>query len=301
MVHNQTTFSIIVPVWNRLKELQRAVESVLAQTYPNWELIIVDDCSDNFADTQEYIANLNNNKIKLLQLATHINASAARNMGIKAASGEWIAFLDSDDYFTENKLDVIAAQIGKCDDPKKTIFYSEFLSNNKKFPKRAIDDGESIGDYLFVAGGFIGTPSLVLSRKVVLDNLFNESCKKHQDYEFLLRLEDKGCKLKFIDQPLWVRSFRESSHNVGAIYNPKYSITWLYEHQRFLSSNAIDGFIYSHIVNSMLMQTRRKRLTSIFNILFSRKLSLHHATQILSTLLPYKAFCKIKAHYISKR
>ena len=94
--------SIIMPSYNTAKYISKTIESVLKQTYKNWELIIVDDCStDNFADV---ISNINDSRIRVYYNEKNSGAAISRNKALREAKGKWIAFLDSDDLWDEDKL-----------------------------------------------------------------------------------------------------------------------------------------------------------------------------------------------------
>ena len=97
--------SIIVPVYNSEKYLAKAIDSVRGQTYRNWELLLVDDCSTDrsVAIVQEYVSN--DPRVKHIQLASNSGAAVARNEGLKAARGRYIAYLDADDLWMSNKLE----------------------------------------------------------------------------------------------------------------------------------------------------------------------------------------------------
>lgn len=96
--------SIVMPVYNAGKVIERTISSVLRQSYQNWELILVDDCAkDNSAELIKSIA-MNETRIKYLKLAQNSGAAVARNKGIEVAMGQYIAFLDADDYWFEDKL-----------------------------------------------------------------------------------------------------------------------------------------------------------------------------------------------------
>ena len=96
--------SIIMPAYNCEKYIADSIESVLSQTYTNWELIIVDDCSTD--KTTEIIESFNDERIILLHNQSNLGAALTRNIAIAKASGEWIAFLDSDDVWVDKKLEV---------------------------------------------------------------------------------------------------------------------------------------------------------------------------------------------------
>lgn len=96
--------SIITPAYNAAEYIAETIESVLAQTYSNWEMLIVNDCSkDNTVEiVQSYAAK--DNRIKLINLKQNSGAAAARNTAIQNANGRYIAFLDSDDLWKKEKL-----------------------------------------------------------------------------------------------------------------------------------------------------------------------------------------------------
>lgn len=96
--------SIITPTYNRAYILVTAIESVLAQTYQNWEMIIIDDGSTD--DTRSVIKRFQDQRIRYI-VQKHHNQSIARNRGLEIAQGEWIAFLDSDNELHSNFLTVI--------------------------------------------------------------------------------------------------------------------------------------------------------------------------------------------------
>jgi glycosyltransferase involved in cell wall biosynthesis len=97
--------SVVIPTYNRAKELPTAIKSVQAQTYPHWEMIISDDGSKD--NTQQVIEQFisQDKRIRYLRQEKNAGAQAARNAGIKAAQGEWIAFLDSDDQWLTDSLE----------------------------------------------------------------------------------------------------------------------------------------------------------------------------------------------------
>ena len=103
-------FSIIIPTYNRENHLPKAIESVLSQSFTDWELIIVDDGSTD--NTSNVVASYNDPRIKYIY-QENTERSAARNNGIRNAKGEWICFLDSDDVYAPNHLQVISEYIEK--------------------------------------------------------------------------------------------------------------------------------------------------------------------------------------------
>lgn len=94
--------SIIMPSYNTGKYIKQSIESVIAQTYENWELIIVDDCSTD--DTEKVISQFYDDRIKFFKNEKNSGAAVSRNKALREAQGKWIAFLDSDDLWVPEKL-----------------------------------------------------------------------------------------------------------------------------------------------------------------------------------------------------
>lgn len=115
--------SVIIPVYNSEKYLKQCLDSVLSQTYKNLEIICIDDCSTD--KSVKIIKSINDSRIKLIKLKTNSGAGVCRNKGIDVATGDYICFLDSDDYWY---LDKIEKQINFIEN--KAFIYSKYLYLN---------------------------------------------------------------------------------------------------------------------------------------------------------------------------
>ena len=108
--------SIITPYYQSKKYIFKSVRSVIQQTYKNWELIIVDD--ENSIESKYLLDNIKimHKNIKILSTKTNLGPGLARNLGIKKSKGKFIAFLDSDDFWHENKIEeqVLFLKKKKC-------------------------------------------------------------------------------------------------------------------------------------------------------------------------------------------
>ena len=120
--------SVIIPVYNSSKHIKECIESVINQTYKNIEIIVVDDAS--YDNSFEIIKNINDSRIKILELKQNIGVARARNKGIEIAVGDYICFLDSDDYWVLDKLE---KQVEFIEKNHYIFIYSgyEFFKNNK--------------------------------------------------------------------------------------------------------------------------------------------------------------------------
>ena len=198
--------SIIIPTYNREKKIVKAIESVLNQTYKNFELIVVDDGSTD--KTKSVVESFKDPRIKYYFQENSGRPAVARNTGIKNCSGSLIAFLDSDDEWLPTKLE---KQIKKMKDNKEAdvvtclcIFKNE--SNNTENKKDFYNYSGKFFDRLFYTLDSM-TPSSVLVKKEILDKvgLFDESkmCAGVEDFDLWLRIAKSGYKIDYVPEHLF--------------------------------------------------------------------------------------------------
>jgi len=194
--------SIIIPTYNRKSLLTKAIDSVLKQTYTNFELIVVDDGSnDGTYDLLKYYA------FKLKTLAqTNKGVSAARNLGIKAAKGQLITFLDSDDLWLPDKLKHQVAFFKH--NPTALICQTEeiWIRNGKRVnPKKRHQKPNGMIFEQSLALCLV-SPSAVMLRRALLDEvgLFDEALPACEDYDLWLRICWKY-PVYLIDEPLIIK------------------------------------------------------------------------------------------------
>jgi glycosyltransferase involved in cell wall biosynthesis len=116
--------SIVIPTFNRARDLRRALESVLAQTYPAWEVLVVDSHSTD--DTDDVVGSFNDPRITLHKTSVVGIIAASRNVGIRRARGTYIAFLDSDDWWAPDKLAESVAYLERGAD---LVYHDLFLTS----------------------------------------------------------------------------------------------------------------------------------------------------------------------------
>ena len=119
--------SIIMPSWNTEKYIAETIQSVIDQTYTNWELLIVDDCSSD--NTDEIVTSFKDDRIKYYHNKKNLGAALTRNKALREAQGEWIAFLDSDDLWMPEKLE---HQIGFMKKNNYTLSFTEYEKIDEK-------------------------------------------------------------------------------------------------------------------------------------------------------------------------
>jgi glycosyltransferase involved in cell wall biosynthesis len=202
---NNILISVIIPTYNRKHIVEEAIRSALNQTMKDFEVIVIDDGSND--GTAEYLESLNL-PINIISKKNG-GVASARNAGIKMARGRYVAFLDSDDVWLPDKLKTQFEYLTAH--PNIPLVYTdEYIEvNGDVMPKtrfQRADVGEDIKDNFLLSGFVQRTPihtSAVMVRKDVLDEVgyFNETLKIHEDSELWNRISMKY-KFGFINIPL---------------------------------------------------------------------------------------------------
>ena len=183
---NGSEVSVIIPVYNREHSIGYAIESVLNQTKPPGEVMVVDDGSTD--QTAKTIASFGT-RVKLLQQPNK-GVSAARNRGIKSASGKWLAFLDSDDQWLPDKLNHQLSLLEKY--PDHRIIHSDeiWIRNGKRVNQKRIHQKSGGMIYEMCLPRCVISPSSVMIHRDIFDEygLFDEFLPACEDYEMWLRI-----------------------------------------------------------------------------------------------------------------
>ena len=191
--------SVIIPTYNRKHLISRAIKSVINQSFKPFEIIIVDDGSDD--GTYEFI-NQFFREIKLIRQSNN-GVSSARNLGIKNAKGNWIAFLDSDDEWFSKKLELQKKAIDHSD--KYLISHTNEIWIRNGVRVNQMKKHQKYGGYIFEKSLDICriSPSSVLINRKIFEDIgkFDETLKICEDYDFWLRISSKYPVL-FLDELL---------------------------------------------------------------------------------------------------
>jgi glycosyltransferase involved in cell wall biosynthesis len=194
--------SVIVPVYNRASKIKRAIESVLCQTYKDFELIIVNDCSTD--KTVQTINQFTDSRIKLLHTPKNSGAAVARNIGIKNAKGDIISFLDSDDFYEPEILEVSYNLLNESNSKTGFIWTGlRYISNNKN-SEFIWEPAYKENAYItFLNSLHIGIGCGISIKKIVFEKsgAFNESLSAAEDTEFFLRIT-RDFEFKFSNEIL---------------------------------------------------------------------------------------------------
>lgn len=180
--------SIIMPSWNTGRFISESIQSVLNQTYTNWELIIVDDCSTD--NTDEIIASFHDDRIRYFKNEHNSGAALTRNKAIREARGEWIAFLDSDDLWKPEKLE---RQLKFMNENDYLFSYHEYEKiDEESNPLNVYVSGPAVvTKHKMYNYGYPGCLTFMYSAKA-FGEIQIKDIKKNNDYAILLKLCKKA-------------------------------------------------------------------------------------------------------------
>ncbi len=185
---NHPKVSVVIPAYNSEQTICETIESVLNQTFSDFEVIVVNDGSQD--DTVAVVKTINDSRVRLIDYP-NAGAAASRNRGAEQARGELLAFLDADDLWTPDKLEAQVAALDK--NPQASVAYSwtDFIDANSQFlwPGLHISESGYVLERLLVVN-FIENGSNTLIRKEAFRRVggFDDSFESSEDWELWLRL-----------------------------------------------------------------------------------------------------------------
>jgi len=205
--------SIVTPSFNSSQFIIRAIESVLSQTYKEWELIIVDDGSED--NSVESIENFIKNKdqIYLIKLNKNIGAANARNEALKVAKGRYIAFLDSDDIWCTNKLELQIKFMRLNNYPISFTSY-EIIDQYSQLMHKEVHCEKKVSLRFYVKNTIIGFSSSMIDRKLVQHDFKFSNLKVAEDLLFWIEIFENGYKAYGLD--LILLKYRVHSKSLSA-------------------------------------------------------------------------------------
>jgi glycosyltransferase involved in cell wall biosynthesis len=196
------TVSVIIPTYNRMDVLKNAIESVLAQTYQDFELFIIDDGSTD--NTREMLAEYGERVTYLFQ--ENRGVSSARNLGIRSSTGRFVAFLDSDDVWLPEKLERQVAIMEQ--NPDLQLCHTEEIWIRRGVRVNPKKKHKKHSGYIFqyCLPLCVISPSSVMIRRTLFEKIgdFDESLPACEDYDLWLRIT-KEYPVYFIEEPLLIK------------------------------------------------------------------------------------------------
>jgi glycosyltransferase involved in cell wall biosynthesis len=241
----------VIPTRDRPGLLSKAVSSALCQDYPRIEIVVVVDGAD--PDTIQALKRFDDTRLRIIPVPEHVGGAEARNLGVRSAHGEWIAFLDDDDEWLPTK---IKRQIKQAQSMREKfpILSSRTIAKTPKveflLPRRIYRPDQPIGDYLFCpeslskGGGMMQTSTLLVSRELLLAVPFRQGLKMHQDWDWLIRAAaHDGVCFFMVPEPLAIFNVEDDRTSTGRSADWEFSLQWVRSVQEHISPHAYSSFI----------------------------------------------------------
>lgn len=231
--------------------LAAAIRSALRQTWSHLEVIVVVDGPDQ--ETGTYLGTITDPRLRVIFLSEPCGGSDARNAGVRAARGEWIAFLDDDDEWLPKKIECQMRAAHAMPDWFPVIscrLIAQSPASRRILPRQPYRPPQPIADFLFCRtsmgdpGGVMQSSTLLAPRELLLAVPFRSSLSIHQDWDWLIRVASyKGVGLAMVRQPLSIWRVQDKRPTVGSNPAWKSSLAWIRASRSFVSPRAFSWFV----------------------------------------------------------
>lgn len=266
MAKNRPSVSVVIPTTGRTSLLV-AVKSAIGQTYKTNVIVVLD--KPQLKDQVESL--LQGLKVTLLMNSGE-GAPAARNMGLLFSETEYVAFLDDDDYWLEQKIEFQMADLLACDSEKTfSVCQTIFMRNSRKQSRNTAVEFRSeqinFADYLLArkklrfGNTFFCSSGLLISKEIAQANLWDESLKKHQDWDLFLRLVEEGGIQPVQTSNQLVVVNQGSVASISRLSSPIDSLNFFWKHLSKMNSRTASDFLLLHIYATLPMSKLFKRAT----------------------------------------
>jgi len=255
--------SVVIPTWSRPDLVIRAVRSALAQTYGDLEVVVVVDGPGD--TTAEELAQLTDPRLRVVVLPAKGGAPNARNAGVEAALGKWVAFLDDDDEWLPSKLE-IQLKLAAATHAEQPIVASRLLNRTPRaesiMPRRLPAPGEPISEYLtvrkglFYGDGFIQTSTIMAPTALFKAVPFTVGLRRQQELDWTLRaIRQPGAELVIAGEPLVIWHQDENRQRISLEMPWEAQLEWLRDNRELFTPRAYAAFTMS-VLSSMAAPTR---------------------------------------------
>jgi glycosyltransferase involved in cell wall biosynthesis len=267
--------SVVIPTRGRPTLVERAVQSVLTQSFQDFEIVAVIDGPD--PETVEALQRFRNDRLRMIHLSETVGGSEARNVGVRSARGKWIALLDDDDEWLPEKLE--RQWEAACSMTNAYAFVaSRFIERNegaeRVLPRRMPGVGEPFSEYLFVrqgwqsGEGFLQTSTWFVSRALMLKAPFTRGLKRCQDLDWLLHAASQpNVEIRVVPDILTVFHHDEGRSRVSRLADWRFLYGWALANRPYFTPRAFSFFLATFCVPSAAKQ--RESAATFFFLLRS--------------------------------
>ena len=267
------SISVVIPTRNRPQMVVEAVRSALRQTLAPLEVIVVIDGPETGAGlpTKQALEACEDSRVRVLALEESAGGGTARNLGVAAARGDWIAFLDDDDQWLPEKLATqmaFAATLpAHIDGVLSCPVIARSPSGDEVWPRVPYRAGQPMAEYLFCRRGLrygsalLQTSTLLAPRALLLRIPFTAGLRKHQDWDWLLRVsaEPRTAVHMVGDQPLAIFHIHGVRASVSRSSDWRFSLRWAREQRAHFTDRAFAAFLVTECAAQAQKASLRER------------------------------------------
>lgn len=297
--------SIVIPAYNSAALIGATLKSVRAQTIGDWEAIIVDDCSKD--DLPAVVDGFADARFRLIRHAENGGASAARNTGIAAARGRFIAFLDADDLWRPDKLEKQIAAVMAQPDPDMVFCVTRMVitlggGRNILRPIRGKRPDERMDEFIFVDAGFCQTSTFLASAALVRNIGGFRLIPIGEDHLFAIDLCNAGARYLLVDEPLATYANEIRDGRLSRMTGLEDGHVFMTAVRDVLSPRAMLAYHSRYLGIWELRRSPARGLALLARAIRARALSPRHAALlVIRSFMPATLYHKIRAIGLSLR
>jgi glycosyltransferase involved in cell wall biosynthesis len=244
--------SVVIPTRGRPDLVVRAVASARAQTHTSLEIVVVVDGPD--PATEAALGAIDDPRLSVITLPGSVGAAEARNVGVRAGIGEWVAFLDDDDEWLPPKLERQLASVGASGVATPIAFCPIVIRTDgtqAAWRSRPPARGEHPSEYLFVrrslrfGEGTVGTSTIVAQRALLREIPFDVSLRRYQDADWILRATAAGAQLVYCPERLSIWTAPGDRPSITAAHATEWrdALGWIRARRALVTPRAYASFI----------------------------------------------------------
>jgi glycosyltransferase involved in cell wall biosynthesis len=255
-LHRRERVSVVIPTRGRPQWVAGAVKSALSQSSSPLEVIVVIDGPDS--ETVLALQAIPDDRLRVIALEDNVGGSEARNIGVRSACGEWIAFLDDDDWWMADKLEkqlAHAASSHACYPVVSSLLLARSPDAERILPRRLIQPNQPVSDYLFCrqsfayGDGMLQTSTLLIRRELLLEIPFLKGLKSHQDWDWLLKVGGRpDVEILMLPEALTVMRVEGQGASVSHSADWRASLEWAMQNRTLMSRRAYSFFITTECI-----------------------------------------------------
>ncbi len=239
--------SVVIPTRARPELLKRALRSVSEQTFRDYEVVVVVDGPDS--RTEGVLSETDEPLVRVIVNPEPMGGGEARNIGVRAATGRWIAFLDDDDEWMPHKLERQLGDLLPVTN-ERVVGMSQLITRSPTGdyigPKQAPRRGEPLSEYLFVrsgwfkGGGRVQTSTLLVPRDVMIEIPFDSGLPRYQETDWILRVAASGARIMMTMEPLSIWYVEDGRATITSSFagDWRFALDWIRERRHLMTSRA---------------------------------------------------------------